>query len=481
MDSTVANLLARLETVTARLESVEKQLASGGGAQSSSRESSSSSASSSGGDSSAAVQAYEALIAQYITPFVELSGKVGAAEVAQQAALFARAVNAQRDMLVIASQSKKPSDDVLQKLLKPTSDLMTEITALKDKHRSSKAFNHLSTLSEAVPALGWVMVAPTPGPFVADMRGGSEFYSNRILKDYKGKEQVHVDWVTSVNGFLKELQTFIKQHHTTGLTWNPKGGDASSASASSSTSSSGGAPPPPGPPPADFATSSSSSSKPAVSTDLFAALSKGTDVTKGLKKVSDDMKTKNRPDEEKSSVVKASDKPKATSTKATKEAAKPAKFALEGSKWAVEWQNGNRNIVIDDTEPKQTVYIYKCTNSTVVIKGKINAITLDSCNRTSVVFENLVSTMDVVNCISVEVQVTGKVPSISVDKTSGCQLYIGKDALDTEIFSSKSSEMNVLIPGATPDADLVEVAIAEQFKTTIKNGKLTTEANSHLG
>jgi len=479
MDSAVATLLARLETVTNRLESVEKQLASGGGApaQSSSRGSSSGG---SGDVDSAAVQAYEALIAQYITPYVEHSGKVGAPEVAEQAALVARAINAQRDMLKIVASSKKPSDDVLQKLVKPTSDLITEITALKDKHRSSKAFNHLSTVAEAIPALGWVMVTPTPGPFVADMRGGSEFYSNRILKDYKGKEQVHVDWVTSINGFLKELQNFIKQYNTTGLTWNPKGGDASSATVSSGSSSSTPAPAPAAS--SSSSTSSGSSDKPAANSNaLFAALSKGTNVTTGLKKVTDDMKTKNRPDEQKSSVVKASDTKTTSTTKAAKEVAKPAKFALDGSKWTVEWQNGNRSIVISDTEARQTVYIYKCTSSTIVIKGKINAITLDSCNRTSVVFESLVSTMDVVNCTSVEVQVTGKVPSISVDKTSGCQLYIGKDALDTEIFSSKSSEMNVLIPGATEDADLVEMAIAEQFKTVIKNGKLITEANSHLG
>jgi len=70
-------------------------------------------------------------------------------------------------------------------------------------------------------------VAPTPGPYVADMRGGSEFYSNRVLKEFKGVNQVQVDWVGAFNGFLKDLQTYIKKNHTTGLAWNPKGGDAS--------------------------------------------------------------------------------------------------------------------------------------------------------------------------------------------------------------------------------------------------------------
>jgi len=32
--------------------------------------------------------------------------------------------------------------------------------------------------------------------------------------------------------------------------------------------------------------------------------------------------------------------------------------------------------MISDTEMKQTIYIYKCENTTIQIKGKVNAITL---------------------------------------------------------------------------------------------------------
>jgi len=51
----------------------------------------------------------------------------------------------------------------------------------------------------------------------------------------------------------------------------------------------------------------------------------------------------------------------------------------------------------------------------------------------------------------VYLQVLGKVPTISIDKTDGCQMYLSKDSLDVEIISSKSSEMNVLLP--TPSGD----------------------------
>lgn len=45
----------------------------------------------------------------------------------------------------------------------------------------------------------------------------------------------------------------------------------------------------------------------------------------------------------------------------------------------------------------------------------------------------------------------GKVPTISIDKTDGCQMYLSNDSLAVEIVSSKSSEMNVLVPRGNGD------------------------------
>lgn len=48
-------------------------------------------------------------------------------------------------------------------------------------------------------------------------------------------------------------------------------------------------------------------------------------------------------------------------------------------------------------------------------------------------------------------QVMGKVPTISINKTDGCHVYLSKSSLDCEIVSAKSSEMNVLIPAEGGD------------------------------
>lgn len=41
-----------------------------------------------------------------------------------------------------------------------------------------------------------------------------------------------------------------------------------------------------------------------------------------------------------------------------------------------EYQDGAKELVISDTEPKQVVYAFHCNNSTLQVKGKVNAITI---------------------------------------------------------------------------------------------------------
>ncbi len=58
----------------------------------------------------------------------------------------------------MASQSSAPSQDQQMQLLKPTSDKIQAIQSLREKNRASAYFNHLSAISESIPALGWVAV-----------------------------------------------------------------------------------------------------------------------------------------------------------------------------------------------------------------------------------------------------------------------------------------------------------------------------------
>ena len=55
-------------------------------------------------------------------------------------------------------------------------------------------------------------------------------------------------------------------------------------------------------------------------------------------------------------------------------------------------------------------------------------------------------------------------PTISVEKTDGCQMYLSKDSLQTAIISAKSSEMNVLIPNGDDFVSLNKFQLVDVFK-----------------
>jgi adenylyl cyclase-associated protein len=193
--------------------------------------------------------------------------------------------------------------------------------------------------------------------------------------------------------------------------------------------------------------------------------------------------THKNPELRASSVVKAKDEapaPKPIASGKTVSKA-PPKFALEGNRWCVENQDNQRELVITDIDPKNIVYIGNCVNCTIQVKGKANAVVFDGCKKTAVVVESLVSSFDVINCKSVQCQITGTAPTCAIDKTDGCILYLSKECLGIEIFTSKSSELNVSIPGKNPNDDYIELPVAEQFKTVVKDNALVTGVVEHKG
>lgn len=212
---------------------------------------------------------------------------------------------------------------------------------------------------------------------------------------------------------------------------------------------------------------------------VFKELNQGDKITAGLRKVTDDMKTKNRVDRggfvpDASAGRAAVATPAASS--ATRSAAKPPKVALEGKKWSVENHVGNKTLVIEGVTPKQTVYVYDCVDCVVRIEGKPNAITFDACVKTAAIFSDVLATCELVNCRSVQVQCLGSVPTVSIDKVDGCQVFLGEKSFGASVLTAKSSEVNVVcVPNEGADDEPEETPVPEQFVTTRgADGKWTT-------
>ncbi len=312
----------------------------------------------------------------------------------------------QKRLLQVAARCREPAPETLQKMLQVTFDAVRELQDLTEKNRASPLFHHLSAWSAGIAALGWVTVSPAPVSHVKAMGDCARYYTDKVLKEWKARDKAHVEWVSSVLDIFSALEAFVKEYHATGLTWNKTGDDPSPFDIASCGTSSGGS----GEPSSEVAKKT-----PSAAGRLFEELNEGSDVTKRLKKVTADMQTTKNPNlrANANNVVPTSYKTPIQPTAVvftSRIGADPTKAATvelqNGKKWMVEHQNANRELVIDVTAINQAVYIFRCTDTVVHVKGgKLSSVVMDSCKRTSVVFDALVGPFEFVNCQGCKMQV----------------------------------------------------------------------------
>nr|KAK5444694.1 suppressor of rasval19 [Exophiala xenobiotica] len=455
------------------------------------------------------VEAFDQIIEEDIAAFVQAAEKIGGL-VEQQAKAVKEAFEAERTYLLVTSKAKKPDPqppELMTELHRHTSN----VDELREANRPSPLFTHLSAVSEGIVALGWI-VEKRPGDFVTDTLGGAQYYGNKILKEYKDKDKTHVEYIQAYYKIFRSLSAYVKEHFPTGLTWNNKDGidavealqqiQAGTATPNAPAAGGGPAPPPPppplpkfdddGPPPPPMPPSGGASQGGDM-TAVFDALNRGSAVTAGLKKVDKSQMTHKNPSIRASSTgLQRSDSgssagrgksPLPNKKPESMRSKKPGRKELDGTKWIVEnFENTQSEVIEISTEMNQTILISKCNKCVLKVNGKANAISIDNCNGLSILVDSLVSSLDVIKATKFAVQVDGLVPTLLLDQVDGAQIYLSNESLATEIFTSKCSALNVVLPPMDDsDDDSKELALPEQIRTVVKNGTLVSEIVDHAG
>jgi adenylyl cyclase-associated protein len=129
------------------------------------------------------------------------------------------------------------------------------------------------------------------------------------------------------------------------------------------------------------------------------------------------------------------------------------------------------------------VNLFGCKNSTIVVKGKVNAITLVNCKKTAVRVESVISSISITASDNFTVQVTGNAPTLQIDTTNSGQVYLSKECLDQiEIITAKCSAINISLPVEGEEEGVFdEKPLPEMFRSTVKGGKLVTTIVEHTG
>lgn len=92
---------------------------------------------------------------------------------------------------------------------------------------------------------------------------------------------------------------------------------------------------------------------------------------------------------------------------------------------------------------------------------------------------NIVSQVELSNSHSCKLYLQGVVPTVGLDKCEAIELYLSEPSLSVEVYTSRSSVINLMLP--SEDGDYIEKTIPQQFKSTVKNGSIITEGVKHVG
>jgi adenylyl cyclase-associated protein len=458
------------------------------------------------------VSDFDNIVNDSVTRYVEASRRIGGL-VTDQAEKVLMGFLELRKFLLISSKAKNPGSDmaVLSELLSPINEVVMAVGTIKDSGRSSPYYNHLSAVAEGVMVLAWVTVEPRPHKHVDESLGSAQYWGNRVLKDYKDKDPNHVEWVHSFYRIFGELSQYVKDRFSNGLTWNPKGAAprdvAKSLSASNPPPSApalpaGGVPPPPPPPgpPPPPAIEHIQSQAPAAGSGgksglgaVFSDINKGEAITKALRKVDKSEMTHKNPALRGTSLVPdsglgpsargqspapPSKKPKPESMRVKK----PPKKVLEDNKWFIENYEHESAVIEIQAELSHSVLISKCNHTTVVIKGKANAVTVENTSRLSLAVDTLISTVDAIKSQNFALQVMGTVPTVMLDQIDSAQIYLSKESMKTKLYTSNSTSINLAVL-AGKDGDNKEIPLPSQICSYYDEDKdeLVSEIVAHSG
>ncbi|MCJ1245785.1 hypothetical protein MMC30_002989 [Trapelia coarctata] len=465
-----------------------------------------------------AIEGFDALINGEVAAFVNMSEGLGGL-IAEQSASVLRAFAAERKFLIITTKAKKPDiqSQIYMEILKELQAMIGAVNDIRVANRGSPIFTHLTTIAEGIAMLGWITTGtdPKPADFVTETLSSAQFYGNRVLKEYKDKDHTHVEWVQGFYRIFKSLIAYIKQHYPSGVTWNNKdgidpqealrqvqSGQTSSKAVSTPSASSAPAPPPPpplpkfdAPPPPPMPTNGTSSTRGGTSDmgAVFDQLSKGEAVTAGLRKVDPSQQTHKNPSLRAGSAVPPARSDSQTSLSSVGKAPgkrpkpesmrtkKPPRKELDGNKWIIENFDSPSEIVEIDAKITHSILISRCTKTTIRVHNKANAISIDSSSQVSLLIDSLVSAVDVIKTPRFELQVFGTLPTIMLDQVDGATLYLGKESLRTEVFTSKCTAVNINVPGKGDEEDYRECPLPEQIKSVVRNGVVISEIVEHAG
>ena len=171
-----------------------------------------------------AVKAYDSYMKNSVSYLAQACDDLG--ELENMGDLIQKAWEGIRLVIVLASRSKAPEEDLTEALAPHMKSVQEAVVGIRSLKLERNWDRHQKAVIEMMAGLSWVYLrAPKalPAAMVKETLGSAEFWSNRIRKDFKGKNDTHIAFCDSIKAVITGLAEYIDEHHKTGLTFSPRG------------------------------------------------------------------------------------------------------------------------------------------------------------------------------------------------------------------------------------------------------------------
>jgi len=371
-------------------------------------------------------------------------------------------------LLAVTNKCKKPSDQAFMDAMKPLQDAIQEAKGIaKTRKKKWRTYDDYHVvLEEFCVGFSWVFYKPPnlPKPmWEAQMDAVVTAMQSKCWKKKKDEHKDHVRaWMNAGKAFGAKVADAIKAHYKVGVEfWGQEEfalGDAPAAPAKSEMKEE------------EVAAKEEPKKADGPQKDFAAELSKGLNVTAGLKKVKKEQKNKYKKE-------KVVGKVTGGASKAKIKKKKQAKRSKRGHTWFFnDYQNmqGESMVKIDDADEydiKKSLYFCAAINTDFHSSVKVKTITLDSCKRTRVQVDgDIVSSIELVNCANCTIFVNGVTPSITMDKCDSPQIIFTEKGWPKDgsakpnVLYSSCSAANITLPPPKEGEEPLVYALPEQFQ-----------------
>ncbi|KRW98962.1 Adenylate cyclase-associated CAP, N-terminal [Pseudocohnilembus persalinus] len=408
------------------------------------------------------------------------------------------AIKVAKDKFLIVMKNfqshKKPAEDVKKQLMQ---EFIVDLKKLQEKSVGDAQI-YVKPVYEGLQALFWIFQDQMPKMIVETSIEASEF---NALKLKKQKIQLETDWYMSFHAALKFLVGYISENFKAGLSWNPQGSqdhqnlinqlkgqqnqvvtkqNAGPPSLNSlGLKGTSGGPPPLGSLNLNLNQNTDNNKKSTNAGDsdkLFSQINVGMDdIKKHLRKTNKDQlkeeaKLREQKLQEKLKQKQEQQEPKVqTQSVSQQQATKEPKRYLKPMQglYLENFQNVQELIEIkegdDGLESKHALFLDNCKKIAVKVHPKINTIFINKCENLQLQFNQVISSVQLVNANSITIWCFEKCPSIQCDNSQQVHISL-MDDMSCEVISSNTQEINVTYK-KTEDEMAKDYPIPEQFIT----------------